>query len=221
MAAPAEGDIPPPEGEAPLPEAPEAVETPPPDATGGTPPPPPDTVDTLAADPPAPTPPAAEPSPEAVAAADDIAIPTEVPTPSATSNPTVPPSPTPDPTESLVVVPPTLPVLTHEERWRNQQLNREPFTALRDYTTSGSELWWYDPVNQQHVILGSFAGDFRAQATFTLRGQGLVALEVPYNVNESYGLTSVSSVLVDRIRQAGFDEWIETYVFLTPNVQPQ
>jgi hypothetical protein len=120
---------------------------------------------------------------------------------------------------AAVIMAPTLERLTNEERWRREQVNRQPFPALRTYTTSGSELWWFDPINQQHVILGHFAGDFQVQATFTLRGQGVAALEVPYHVNQGYGLTSLSPALLDRIRAAGYGEWIETYVFEGPNVQ--
>jgi hypothetical protein len=151
------------------------------------------------------------PSPEATA--------TTAATTAATATPATTTSAAP--TEQVVIIPPTLPVLTHEERWRSQQLDREVFDTQRQYTTNGSQLWWFDPVNQQHIILGNFVGDFQAQASFTLRGQATPALEVPYKINESYGLTSVSSVLVDRMHQAGYTDWIETYVFVTPNVEPR
>lgn len=124
-------------------------------------------------------------------------------------------------TPAIRIDPPTLVRLTPEERWRTQQLNRTPFESPRPYTTTGSELWWYDPINQQHIILGSFSGTFTAQARFTLRGQGVPALEVPYQVNVSYGLTAISSALEQRIKAAGYDEWIETYVFVTSNVQAE
>lgn len=113
---------------------------------------------------------------------------------------------------------PTQAVLTYEQRWRTQQIDRMVFDQKQTYTTLSSELWWYDPINQQHVILGTFSGDFLAQAHFTLRGQGIEALEVPYQVNVSYGLTALSPALVSRIRAAESGEWIETYVFVTPNI---
>ncbi|NJP06067.1 MAG: hypothetical protein HC837_10805 [Chloroflexaceae bacterium] len=135
--------------------------------------------------------------------------------------PTPPSAPfAPQPPAAEVIEPPPLPQISHEERWRKQQVNREIFGFDKPYTTRGSELWWYDPVQQQHVILGSFSGDFVAQARFVVLGQGMEALEVPYRVNQSYGLTSISSVLLERIHAAGYDEWIETYIFVTPNVQP-
>ncbi|NTV64499.1 MAG: hypothetical protein HGA65_13310, partial [Oscillochloris sp.] len=108
-----------------------------------------------------------------------------------------------------------------EERWRAQEINRVIVDPPQIYTTSSSELWWFDPINQQHIILGTFSGDFLVQAQFTLRSQGVEALEVPYQVNRSYGLTALSSAIMDRITVAGNGEWIETYVFVRPNVVPR
>lgn len=144
----------------------------------------------------------------------------------ATVAPTMAPTSPPTTTSAAVTVVPQLPTLalptptsaTNEERWRAQQIGRTPFEAPRPYYTTGSELWWYDPINQQSVILGRITGDFQGQAEFTLRGQGVAALEVPYQVNVSYGLSALSPVLLERIRVAGYTEWIETYVFLTPDV---
>ncbi len=150
-------------------------------------------------------------------------------TPTTTSTATpIPPTPTPTPTvptatptPEVVIVPPTLPAVSYAERWRAQQNDRDVFEPPQPYTTTGSELWWYDPVNQQHVLLGSFAGDFEAQAQFELVGQDVSALEVAYHVNQSYGLTAISSSLIERIQAAGYDEWIDTYVILTPEVRPR
>ncbi|MBX0326818.1 hypothetical protein K2Z83_03865 [Oscillochloris sp. ZM17-4] len=125
--------------------------------------------------------------------------------------------PTPEATFTL----PTRQPLTNEQRWRAQEINRRVFDQQQNYTTLSSELWWYDPINQQHVILGTFTGDFLAQAQFTLRGQGIEALEVPYQVNKSYGLTALSPAIIARIAAAGGEDWIETYVFVTPNVAPR
>ncbi len=145
---------------------------------------------------------------------------TTTPTLAPTEPPTAPaPAEAPQPLPTLSL--PTAAPLTNEERWRAQQIGRRPFEAPRPYFTTGSELWWYDPLNQQHVILGRLTGDFQGQAEFTLRGQGVSALEVPYQVNQSYGLTALSPALVDRIRAAGYGDWIETYVFLTPAVTPR
>ncbi len=123
------------------------------------------------------------------------------------------------PTPEVVVVAPTLPPLSNEQRWRNQQTERNVFDSARTFSTSGSELWWYDPIQQQHVILGSFTGQFTAQARFVLSGQGRPALEVPYQINQSYGLTSISPALIERMQAAGYTDWIETYVFESPSVE--
>lgn len=81
---------------------------------------------------------------------------------------------------------------------------------------------WYDPVFQQSVLLGSFRGSFDALATFQLRGSDQQALEVLYEVNKRYGLTALSPAVVDRIKAAGYESgFIDTYVILDNNVQPQ
>lgn len=145
-------------------------------------------------------------------------VPTEVPEHSPFAPPTM--SIVEEPTiQAPVVIAPDFPVLSPEDRWRAEQRYREVFDPPRAYTTNGSELWWFDPVNHHHVVLGNFSGDFQAQARFILRGQAIAALEVPYQVNHSYGLTSISSELVARIHAAGYGDWIETYVFFTPDVQ--
>lgn len=131
--------------------------------------------------------------------------------------------PTPASTVAATALPPlalpTAAALTNEERWRAQQQDRIVFDGLRSFSTTGSELWWYDPVNQQHVILGILNGPFVAQAQFQPLGRGVDALEVPYQVNSSYGLTALSPALLERIAAAGYASgWIETYVFLSPDV---
>jgi hypothetical protein len=146
-------------------------------------------------------------------------VPTLTVTPVAPVAPTLPPAATSEPLPPLQL--PTAPLISHEDRWRLQQIDRQPFAMPLPFTTKGSELWWFDPLNQQAVILGRINGDFLAQAQFTLRGQGVQALEVPYQVNVSYGLTSLSPALLERIRLAGYQDWIETYVFLTPDITPR
>ncbi len=145
--------------------------------------------------------------------------------PSAVTLPVIPSSPTP--TASPVATPlpplalPTATLLTNEERWRAQQQDRVIFDGLVGYSSRGSELWWFDPVNQHHVILGRLTGEFVAQAQFVTRGQGVQALELPYQVNTSYGLTALSPALLERIAAAGYgSDWIETYIFLSPDVTP-
>jgi hypothetical protein len=143
--------------------------------------------------------------------APSVPQPTTPPEPIATS---IPPTVAPLPT----IVPPQLGQQTNEERWRAQQLNRTVFDPRRTFSTTGSDLLWYDPVNQQAVVLGSFAGTFEAQASFGFRGQnGAEALEIAYPVNQRY-ITGISPALVERIRNAGYNEWIETFVLISPAV---
>lgn len=156
-------------------------------------------------------------APDPATVAPTVSTAVSSPTVLAVSTPTAAPVATPLPP---LVLPTTAP-LTNEERWRVQQQDRVAFDGLARYTSSGSELWWFDPVNQQHVILGRLTGEFVAQAQFILRGQGVQALELPYQVNTSYGLTALSPALLERIRAAGYgSDWIETYIFLSPDVTP-
>lgn len=146
------------------------------------------------------------------------------PDPATAAPPTLAPTaPPPSPAPTVGAPPPlalpTARALSNEERWRSQQQGRQIFEGSRSFETAGSQLWWYDPVNQQHVILGIITGPFVAQAQFQPSGQGVEALEVPYQVNVSYGLTALSPAIVERITAAGYaSDWIETYVFLTPDI---
>lgn len=115
---------------------------------------------------------------------------------------------------------PTVAPMSAQERWRLQQIERVPLPELRPFTTTGSDLWWFDPINQQAVILGRISGMFLVQATFTLKDSQQFAYEVPYQVNQSYGLTALSPVLIQRMKAAGYEDWIETYVVHTAEVSP-
>lgn len=169
-------------------------------------------------------PPGALVTPTALASAPTGTLPQLVPsqtepvTPIATEVPSTPAAPRPTPDAVATVVLPPNPALDYETRWRTQQLERTVFDPVRVYRTTSSDLWWYDPVNQQSVILGTISGDFLVQAQFVLRSQGRDAFEVPYQVNQSYGLTALSPAVLERIQNAGFGEWIETYIFQAPNV---
>jgi hypothetical protein len=68
-------------------------------------------------------------------------------------------------------------------------------------------------------------GDLQATARFRLRGTWVEALEVPYVLNQSFGLV-LSEALLQRIRAAGHnvDEpntTIDTYVYLAPDMSAQ
>ncbi|NJL06224.1 MAG: hypothetical protein HC911_15235 [Chloroflexaceae bacterium] len=125
----------------------------------------------------------------------------------------------PPPAEPEVIISaPPLPSYTNEERWRLQQRERQPFVAMQSFFTSNSQLWWYDPLQQQHLALGTFRGAFTVQARFILQSQNAPALEVPYQINRSYGVTALSPAIIERMQAAGYSEWVEAYVLETPDI---
>ena len=56
---------------------------------------------------------------------------------------------------------------------------------------------------------------------FDLSDANRAALEVPYQINQSYGLTSISDAVRDRMRAAGYAESVEAYTFETEDVVPK
>jgi hypothetical protein len=156
-------------------------------------------------------------APTATTATEDAEAPT------ATTAPTAQELPATAPTGSVSpIVLATRAPIGPNERWRQQELDRKPFETATRYTTTGTELYWYDPVFQQSVLLGTFGGDFDALATFTLRSSGQPCLEVLYEVNKRYGLTALSPAIVERIEAAGYTEgFIDTYVVLDERVAPK
>lgn len=107
-----------------------------------------------------------------------------------------------------------------EERWRYVQVDRQPFASVQTWVTPSRQiLWWYDPVYGRTIKLGEIQGEFPAQATFRFRGQEVEAIEIPYQVNQSFGIT-LPPAIVDQIRNAGYGEWIETFVYRTEDIRP-
>lgn len=107
------------------------------------------------------------------------------------------------------------------DRWRYVQVNRAPLAAVQTYTTPSKQLlWWYDPAFGQPVKLGEIQGDFPVQATFRFRGQEVEALEIPYQVNQSFGIT-LPSAIIERIRRSGGGDWIEAFVYKTDDIRPR
>lgn len=137
-----------------------------------------------------------------------------VPAPSVTLSPTMP--------SSVVVVPRTAVPLSNEQRWREQEVNRQVFDGIRLYVARQPvPLQWFDPVTGQSVEIGTLIGEFPAQAQFTLRANGQLALEVPYRINNDFGLTAISEALRDRMRAAGYAESVEGYIILSDLVVPK
>jgi hypothetical protein len=105
-----------------------------------------------------------------------------------------------------------------EGRWRDMQVDRAPFEAPRTFVSSGSEIvWWFDPLYGQLVPIGEIRGEFVAQASFRIKGQWIGALEIPYQVNQAYGIV-VPDPILQRMRNAGKGEWAEVFVYQTGDV---
>lgn len=108
-----------------------------------------------------------------------------------------------------------------EERWRYVQVDRQPFESIQTWVTPSRQiLWWYDPVFGRTIKLGEIQGEFPAQATFRFRGQEVEAVEIPYHVNQSFGIT-LPPTIVEQMRAAGYGDWIETFIYKTEDIRPK
>jgi hypothetical protein len=126
------------------------------------------------------------------------------------------------PLPSVVVIPQTAVPLTNEQRWRAQQLQRQPFESERLYIANESlPLLWYDPVTSQVLEIGTIRGEFPAQAEFILRSNQRPALEVRYQINHDFGLTAISEAVRERMRAAGYTESVEAYIERTDGIVPK
>lgn len=127
----------------------------------------------------------------------------------------------PSETPSSLVTLPTPAPLTSEQRWRAQQVDRRAFEQPRIFTVAQAvSLLWYDPATGQSLEIGTLVGEFPAQAQFSLRSTGQLALEVPYRINADFGLTAISGAVRERMRTAGYTESVEAYVIQTEAVTP-
>ena len=111
---------------------------------------------------------------------------------------------------------------TNEQRWRAQQQDRKVNDPPRLYIArKPATLWWYDPLTSQSVQIGSLNGEFPAQAEFTLFSAQQAALEVPYRINNDFGLTAISEAVRGRMKAAGYSQSVEAYVLRTDDIQPK
>lgn len=154
--------------------------------------------------------PPAHAAPEASALATSPPIATEAVHPSTTAQPGHP---------TVVIVPEIRP-LTNEERWRAQQKDRVVFPEPRVYVARRpTTLYWYDPLSGQSLPVGTLLGPFTAQAAFTFVPANAPALEVPYRINGDFGLTSIAPSVRQRMAEAGYTEFVETYVLLSDAIE--
>lgn len=124
------------------------------------------------------------------------------------------------PPPAIIVVPLTQVPETNEQRWRAQQQDRKVNDPPRLYIARKPvTLWWYDPLNSQSLQIGSLSGEFPAQAEFTLLSAQQAALEVPYRINNDFGLTAISEAVRGRMKAAGYSQSVEAYILRTDDVQ--
>jgi hypothetical protein len=142
-------------------------------------------------------------------------------TPTVSAAPTIP-APIPPATPAVVVIPQTAIPLNNEQRWRAQQIDRQPFDQQRLYIANTDvALLWYDPMTGQSLEIGTIRGEFPAQAQFILRNDRHPALEVPYRINQDFGLTAISEAVRARMKTAGYTESVEAYIERTEAVVPK
>jgi hypothetical protein len=121
----------------------------------------------------------------------------------------------------VVIIPATPSSDNREQIWRAQQEQRavlEPPMLYQARTQTA--LLWYDPATGQVLEIGQLYGAFPAQAQFIFRPNNTPALEVPYRINGDFGLTSISDALQQRMRNAGYDQSVEAFVYLSDTVVP-
>jgi hypothetical protein len=123
---------------------------------------------------------------------------------------------------AVIVVPLTQAPETNEQRWRAQQQDRTVNDPPHPYIASSPvTLWWYDPLISQAVPIGTISGEFPVQAEFILRGAQQAALEVPYRINNDFGLTAISEAVRERMKAAGYAQSVEAYVLQTADTHPK
>jgi len=145
-------------------------------------------------------------------------------TPTATAEVTVTPTkPTiATVTPAVIVVPLTQLPETNEQRWRAQEQDRKVNDPPKIYLAPNPvTLWWYDPLIGQAVLIGTISGEFPVQAEFVLRGVQQAALEVPYRINNDFGLTAISEAVRGRMKAAGYSQSVEAYVLRTADTHPK
>ncbi|MCS6940807.1 MAG: hypothetical protein NZM94_16140 [Roseiflexus sp.] len=133
------------------------------------------------------------------------------------SSPTVAPATS---TPTVRIVPATPAPQTNEERWRAQQLDRQVFDPPQIYrVVRRTPLFWFDPTTGQILEIGTVLGNIPVQAQFRLRATGEAALEVPYRINNDFGLTAISDAVRTRMEAAGYTVSVEAFVLESDAVQ--
>ncbi len=80
-------------------------------------------------------------------------------------------------------------------------------------------LFWFDPETGQILEIGTVLGDIPVQARFRLRSTGEAALEVPYRINNDFGLTAISEAVRSRMEAAGYTFSVEAFLLESDAMQ--
>lgn len=101
-----------------------------------------------------------------------------------------------------------------------QQIDREALDPPQIYrVVRRTPLFWFDPVTGQTLEIGTLIGDIPVQARFRLRSTGEAALEVPYRINNDFGLTAISEAVRSRMEAAGYTVSVEAFVLESDAIQ--
>ena len=99
--------------------------------------------------------------------------------------------------------------------WRRARSERSgPRNRLRLFGSARS------PADVDAAI-GTISGEVPVQAEFLLRGAQQAALEVPYRINNDFGLTAISEAVRGRMEAAGYSQSVEAYVLLIADIHPK
>ncbi len=71
----------------------------------------------------------------------------------------------------------------------------------------------------QTLEIGILLGDVPVQARFRLRTTGESAFEVPYRINQDFGLTAISEAVRSRMEAAGYTVSVEAFLLESDAVQ--
>ncbi|MGQ9829326.1 MAG: hypothetical protein ACUVSW_15820 [Roseiflexus sp.] len=141
-------------------------------------------------------------------------------TPRTTQTPAQAPSATIMRSPTVRIIPSTPEPQTSEARWRAQQIDRQVINPPQLYRVNGhATLFWYDPMTGQILEIGTVRGDVPVQARFRLRSTNQAALEVPYRINNDFGLTAISEAVRSRMEAAGYTVIVEAFLLESDAVQ--
>ncbi|ABU59419.1 hypothetical protein [Roseiflexus castenholzii] len=123
-------------------------------------------------------------------------------------------------TPTVQIIPSTPMPQTSDARWRAQQIDREVLDPPQVYrVVRRTPLFWFDPMTGQTLEIGTVLGNIPVQARFRLRATGEVALEVPYRINNDFGLTAISEAVRSRMEAAGYTVSVEAFVLESDAIQ--